>query len=197
MSGKCHYIDNIGERFGRLIVIERIENYISKNGKNRVRYKCLCDCGNFKEVLKESLMNDSTKSCGCLRKQLLRNKVWKGYKEISGRLISAIKSGAKSRGFEYNLSNEYLWNLFIKQDRKCALTGYDIKFTANYKNFKNNQTASLDRIDSTKGYVEGNVQWVHKDINKLKWDWSLEKFYELCESVVNFKLLKGKCYEEI
>lgn len=44
-------------------------------------------------------------------------------------------------------------------------------------------TASLDRIDSSKGYVEGNVHWVHKDINIMKWDFPLETFIKMCKFV--------------
>ena len=38
-------------------------------------------------------------------------------------------------------------------------------------------TASLDRIDSTKGYVRGNIQWVHKDINWFKRDYPKISFW--------------------
>ena len=49
----------------------------------------------------------------------------------------------------------------------------------------NKSTASLDRIDSSKGYTIDNIQWLHKDINKMKWDFSQEKFLELCKKIVN------------
>jgi hypothetical protein len=38
-----------------------------------------------------------------------------------------------------------------------------------------------------KGYILDNIQWVHKDINQMKWGFSIEKFYFLCEQI-----LKGK-----
>lgn len=44
--------------------------------------------------------------------------------------------------------------------------------------------ASLDRIDSSQGYIKGNVQWVHKDINKMKFDLSQDRFLELCNIIV-------------
>jgi len=46
-------------------------------------------------------------------------------------------------------------------------------------------TASLDRIDSSKGYVKDNVQWVHKDINRMKWNFPQDKFVKLCSFVAN------------
>lgn len=46
-----------------------------------------------------------------------------------------------------------------------------------------NRTASLDRIDSSKGYKIENIQWVHKDINQMKSALENNKFIELCELV--------------
>ena len=48
------------------------------------------------------------------------------------------------------------------------------------KNWKKETTASLDRIDSLLGYTIDNVQWVHKDINRIKFDMSQCRFVELC-----------------
>jgi hypothetical protein len=45
-------------------------------------------------------------------------------------------------------------------------------------------TASLDRIDSTLGYVTGNVQWVHKSVNHMKSDTPEEEFVEWCRRIV-------------
>jgi hypothetical protein len=44
-------------------------------------------------------------------------------------------------------------------------------------------TASLDRIDSSKGYIEGNLQWVHKDVNIMKMDLSQVEFIDYCVKV--------------
>ena len=64
------------------------------------------------------------------------------------------KASAELRSIEWNVSFDYLADLLIEQDFKCALTGFPIEAM----NVNNN--ASLDRIDSSKGYVEGNLQWV-------------------------------------
>ena len=59
----------------------------------------------------------------------------------------------------------------------------DLRFQS--KNSIRDGTASLDRIDSSRGYVIDNIQWVHKDINWLKNDWSQKEFIELCSRVAN------------
>lgn len=110
---------------------------------------------------------------------------FKGYGEISGYHICCIKANARRANREYALTPQYLWELFLSQDRKCYFTGVTIGFppvnTAGYRTDLN--TASLDRIDNTKGYVEGNVRWVHKDINKLRGALTDTRFIELCRQV--------------
>lgn len=53
--------DLIGLRFGRLTVIGK--------SKKKKYWVCKCDCGNIKEVYESSLLNNKTKSCGCLHKE--------------------------------------------------------------------------------------------------------------------------------
>jgi hypothetical protein len=51
-------------------------------------------------------------------------------------------------------------------------------------------TASLDRIDSSKGYIEGNLQWVHKNINMLKGNMLDNTFIEWCHKISKHQLEK-------
>lgn len=60
-----------------------------------------------------------------------------------------------------------------------ALSGLKIELSINRKN----QTASLDRIDSSKGYIEGNVQWLHKDINQMKINFNQKDFIKYCKLI--------------
>jgi len=54
-------IDLTGQRFGRLLVIERAGS--NKNGE--ATWDCLCDCGKAKVVLGTLLRRGATRSCGC------------------------------------------------------------------------------------------------------------------------------------
>ena len=56
-------IDLTGQKFGRLIVMERIPN--RKGG--RIQWLCVCDCGTQKIIIGKNLKNNNTKSCGCLK----------------------------------------------------------------------------------------------------------------------------------
>lgn len=59
----------IGKKFGRLLVLERAENHVQKNGSEKVQYKCLCDCGKECIVQSNHLTSFHTTSCGCLQKE--------------------------------------------------------------------------------------------------------------------------------
>ena len=95
--------------------------------------------------------------------------------------FNRIKSSAVRRNIPFDISIRFLWELFLQQHQNCSLTGEPLKFDVRVKH----QTASLDRIDSSKGYIVGNVQWVHKDINNMKQSLSQAQFIEWCKKVVN------------
>lgn len=64
--------DLTGQKFGRLTVIGRGEDYVNPNtGKKRMRWMCQCECGNIVHCQPGSLQTGSTRSCGCLQKELL------------------------------------------------------------------------------------------------------------------------------
>ena len=63
---KCK--DLTGKRFGKLVVKEKLQK---RRGGRRIVYLCHCDCGNDVEVRGEDLTQGKTRSCGCLRKEIL------------------------------------------------------------------------------------------------------------------------------
>lgn len=71
--------DLIGMKFNKLTVIERIEDYVSPNGRHHDRWKCLCECNpdNVVVVRGDNLKNGTTQSCGCIRKEALHKKLKK------------------------------------------------------------------------------------------------------------------------
>lgn len=115
---------------------------------------------------------------------------FQGYKSISFIYFKSCKNGAKIRNLEFNITKEDIYNLWVKQNGKCALSGLDIKIERNYKKMKEGMTASLDRIDSTKGYTLDNIQWIHKHLNKMKMNFDNEYFIEMCKLVADNNLNK-------
>lgn len=98
--------------------------------------------------------------------------------------------GAKERNIPFLITREEALALFVQQDRKCALTGLKLKLNRDSNEPYSATTASLDRIDSSKGYTIDNVQWVHKVINIMKNDHSQSEFVDWCRKVVNFAGIK-------
>jgi hypothetical protein len=168
------YSDKIkyGMRFGKWEVI----GDIIKNG-GLVETKC--DCGYITKTRINRLLNGST--VGCRKCTIIgeNSSNWKGVGSLPSTITTIIKLRAKNRGIDYLLSSEYLWDLYLKQNKKCALSGLPIDFTKNGR-------ASLDRIDSSIGYVEGNVHWVYNKINIMKNEYTQTEFLELCKIITEY-----------
>lgn len=63
--------DLTGKRFGRLTVVEQVDDYIKPNGQHVAMWKCQCDCENktIKIISGTHLKQGETLSCGCLQKE--------------------------------------------------------------------------------------------------------------------------------
>ena len=82
------------------------------------------------------------------------------------------------RGLIFDITLDVMWSKLEKQNHKCALSGVQIEFGK--MTSKIPTTASLDRIDSNRGYTVDNIQWVHKWINKMKMHLDESQFIEWC-----------------
>jgi hypothetical protein len=174
--------DLIGKKFGRLKVTSLVEK------EDGFFWRCRCDCGYEKDYITTELtrQKSATKQCRHCSKSST-SAVWKGYGEISGAQWSRIKRGAISRGLEFSISIEDAWKLFLRQNGKCALSGVELKFVPYFNRNTLEQTASLDRRDSCKGYTIENIQWIHKELNMMKSHMSESRFLEWCELVFKYK----------
>jgi hypothetical protein len=176
----------IGKKVGKLTIIGAAE----ATRKGYKKWLCECDCGNKKAVLATHLKQGNTMSCGCISKESGQKHFnFKGVGEIHQNTFNKYKRSANLRGsksyrekIEFSITIEFVWELFLKQNRKCALSGLPIEFG---RRASDPSTASLDRIDSSKGYTENNVQWVHKDINYMKRTYNQDYFKSLCTAVAN------------
>ena len=162
--------------------------FTEKRGKF-YRVYCTCDCICGKKGVKkraDAVIGGRVISCGCIstnRPSVTgeKNGSFRGIGELRSSNFIKITRAAKRRDIDFRVTKEYIWNLYSKQEGRCALSGIPIKFGRVY--YTHETTASLDRIDSTKGYVEGNVQWVHKDVNKLKRNFVESYFIQLCKTI--------------
>jgi hypothetical protein len=164
-----------GQKVGNFLILEYYNN----------KLKIKCECGY--EYLSTCHEIGRTKICKHCSQAKIGNKhgSYKGTENISKKAFSNIKLNALRRNVVFDLTIEYLDKLFVEQNKKCAYSNTIL----NIGNSKIEQTASLDRIDSSKGYIIGNVQWVHKDINRMKTDFSEEKFLHIIKNIYEYKFL--------
>ena len=197
----------IGTKYGNYEVIS--EEVGIKNRKSYFLVKC--SCGKEQYVRADILKSGTAKNCkfchnrknydrnielGLINHLGYTNGKHQGVGDLTKTHLFRIKQGAKIRNIEWSedLTIDYLWNLFMKQNKKCALSGLEISLKNDIHTPINNKnhnidygtfTASLDRIDSNKPYTKDNVQWVHRNINIMKNSYSQEYFIELCLKIVN------------
>lgn len=83
-----------------------------------------------------------------------------------------------------NLTLEYLKEIWEFQKGKCPYSNIDLILNTYSTNVSDRiYSASLDRIDSSKGYVKGNVQFVSLSINFMKHTMSHEDTLKLCNLI--------------
>lgn len=180
--------DLTDREFGKWKVLYRVQC-----DRNATKWKCVCACGITKDVYASHLKSGKSNGCHrCFTKsnQGSNHKQFNGHGEISGAYWSDIKKGANGKGrrkeIEFSITKEYIWGLYLAQDKKCALTGLELHIqfrSQRYSSDNHEHTASLDRIDSSLGYIDGNVQWVHKDVNMMKRTYDQDYFIKMCKLV--------------
>lgn len=148
----CKYRDLTGQKFGRLLVIG---NRQFKN--SRVTWDCICDCGTFRTVRDESLINGITVSCGCYQKERSRQAITTHGKSKT-RLFS-IWQNVKRRCYNPNFKHFHYYggrgismcdewrNDFNSFYKWSTSNGYDSHLT-------------LDRINSNGNYEPNNCRWL-------------------------------------
>jgi hypothetical protein len=114
--------------------------------------------------------NKVTKNCG------------RGFHEaIRISWFEKFRIGAETRGLEWCLSIEDVWDTYIRQGGVCALSGLPI----GWSEVGQVHTASIDRIDSDIGYRLDNIQLLHKDVNMMKQAFSHDYFVTMCWLIAN------------
>ena len=94
--------DELGKKYGRLTVVEQVKI----PGKKSAYWRCKCDCGGEKIVRGCDLRSGGTQSCGCLKRENVRNlrkiahrhKAYDFTGERFGRLLVLYKGGRCSSG---------------------------------------------------------------------------------------------------
>jgi hypothetical protein len=155
--------DIIGCRFGRLVVIERVEN--TTYGK--AQFRCKCDCGNYKNVAAKSLRSGKTKSCGCLSLEKFTQRATKH--NLRHTRLYTIWSGMRSRCYNPNATK---FELYGSRGIKICDEWLGENGFVNFYNWAMShgyeEHLTIDRIDSDKNYCPENCQWLTRSENGKK-----------------------------
>lgn len=159
-----------------------------KNKKKYVTLVCKVCEKEFQKELREYnrvLKNRPNSNFYCSSKCCLSRVQTDEFSPFRG-FLTVSKRSSRNKNLKFDLDLKYLKDLWDGQNGKCFYTGIEMFLakTIDYKEFKPN-SASLDRIDSSKGYVKGNVKFVCLSINYAKNSFDETDFVNFLSKVIN------------
>ena len=170
---------HIGKRFGLLVIKEILPSKSSSlNSLYKFRCKCKCDCGKKDKITNlYHILSGHIKSCGCSKKNAKIDE----YSKFRIFIYRILRNE-----MEKDIDVKYLKKLWTKQNGKCAYTNIEMTLAecnSRKTGAYNPYQASLDRIDSSKGYLKGNVEFVCVLINYAKNSFSKEQVKEFLSKI--------------
>lgn len=103
---------------------------------------------------------------------------------LAEKLLRASRSTAKTRKYEHDLTLEFIEGLLVPMT--CSATGLKLEWTGPTRP-ENPMAPSLDRIDSTKGYLRSNVRVVCWIFNQMKSKYTDEEFARIARAFVKHR----------
>ena len=182
--------NHTGEIHGKVTITGPAPDIFNEIGQRTTCWIGVCECGVLKVYRTSNLYN--LKSCGCGIKERAKTlfkftdpkKRRTGTRNIGKWYFNRLKYRAIKKQIEFKITIEFAQKLLEDQKFKCALSGEDIQLEYEVGH---PITASIDRIDSFRGYLPDNIQWVHKEVNFMKINNTDEKFFEWCRKIIKFQ----------
>ena len=152
-------------------------------GEDGRYYKDCPKCGKQVSYLRRNYAIESHR-CGktCKKCSSPKNNINLGFhRGVRISWYNKFETGALTRGLAWEITIDDVADLWEQQEQRCALT--DLLLEMPIDGRLADITCSIDRIDSDKGYVRGNIQLVCKDINMSKQTFGQTEFLEMCLQV--------------
>lgn len=111
--------DLTGQKYGKLTVLNQVDDYISPKGEHKAQWLCRCDCGNEVVRIGNKLIKGKNQSCGCLQKDILskigkQNKKYNTY-DLSGEYGIGWTSNTNEEFYfdleDYDRIKDYCWRI--------------------------------------------------------------------------------------
>jgi hypothetical protein len=175
--------DLTGKRYDKLTVTrflysERIWHPDEKKRHTNTYWECACDCGNIVKTMTRYLNSGSVRSCGCLYEENRpKQKPESAFNELYNRYICR----AKNKHLEFSISKEFFKKL---TKENCAYCGEEPKQVQNGDRIYPYIYNSIDRVDNTQGYIEGNCVPCCGVCNHMKNTLSKEDFLQHIQKIV-------------
>lgn len=169
--------NEVGNRYGNLVVIERDMNGQFQDGKyKQIRWWVRCDCGNVKSVRGTGLRKGEAKSCGCKRKI--------AYGEAGFRIFyRATRIGAKKRGYVFALTEKQVKEISSGDCFYCGKQPSQISKNKSDNGYYLHN--GIDRVNNERGYEIDNIVPCCVDCNLAKHSRSVDDFKDMIVSVYN------------
>jgi hypothetical protein len=102
------------------------------------------------------------------------------------RRLKGIQARAKKLNLPFDITEDYIENLYGTQRGRCAISGLVMDQSKNRKGIAKlgPRSASLDRIDPKLGYVKGNVRWILWCLNVALMNWGEKEFLDIARACV-------------
>ena len=150
----------IGKTFGRLLVLEQLDDRITKSGNNIIMYLCECECGNRIEVQGGHLRSGHTNSCGCYKKDRILEA--HGTIAMDNPRLYGIWGKMKQRCNNKNYKQYYLYGgrgIKVCEEWNEFEPFYNWAMSNGYRD-----DLSIDRINNDGNYEPNNCRWADKYI---------------------------------
>lgn len=170
----------VGKRYGRLVVTRRLGPI--RKGCTAVYWECRCDCGESHRVITNKLLHGNTRSCGCLRDERRFTRLGEGWVSYP---LNRTRQNARTRGLEFSLTWEECKILFSHNCHYCGCRPNQRVPKGQNSRVQEALFHGIDRVDSSLGYVPGNVVTCCKHCNTAKGSMSTEQFMAWVRRIYN------------
>lgn len=146
------------------------EEFTSNSSTSKIRHnrRHICkECANKRQLKHDVNLSKDKKLHKCLQHRFL-----------------GAKDRATKQSIPFDITLEYIQELWDKQKGLCAISGLPMTF--NLREGRVHSNISIDKIDRLKGYTIGNVQLVCMACNQIKSDMTNEEMYNFCKNIVNY-----------